>query len=171
MVPSPVIASPGTMEMVWIAQVGGLWRKCSDTYFKSFSKVMEPQRVCNINYLFSYFVTVDTCPLPAIPSNGSRSQNTFVFSDVIVFTCNNGYRLVGENATVCLAGGVANAAAPLCQNINECVKAPPCSRDALCVDLHGSFGCECIAGYTGNGFLCTGEYHFWSNSNSHMTQS
>ncbi len=100
---------------------------------------------------------MDTCFLPGIPSNGSRSQETFVFGDVIVFTCNNGYRLVGEKVTTCLAGGVANATGPLCQNINECNETVPCSNDALCIDEHGSFGCECLVGYTGNGFLCHGE--------------
>ena len=28
---------------------------------------------------------------------------------------------------------------------------------ADCVNLPGSFTCECVAGYTGDGFTCTGE--------------
>lgn len=96
--------------------------------------------------------------MPKVPKNGSRSQDRFVFGDVITFTCKNGFRLVGEKRTACLAGGVANATAPLCQNINECKKTDACSQDALCIDLHGSFSCQCLTGYTGNGSFCSGEY-------------
>ena len=119
--------------------------------------------------VFSLLVfSVDKCPLPAAPRNGSRSQDTFIFGDVITFTCNTGYRLVGENVTGCLAGGVSSGTAPLCQNINECNATAPCSRDALCIDNHGSFGCECLTGYTGNGFSCSGEHVAFADLNTEL---
>ena len=103
---------------------------------------------------------VDVCALPKTPRNGSRSQDTFIFGDVITFDCYKGYRLVGEKVSACLAGGVSNTTAPLCQNINECNETAPCSHNALCIDEHGSFSCGCVVGYTGDGFSCYGEC-FW----------
>ena len=104
-----------------------------------------------------FLVSVETCPLPDIPKNGSRSQDTFKYGDVITFNCVNGYRLVGEKSIVCLAGGVVNGTAPICQNINECQRDVPCSQDAICTDTQGGFGCQCILGFTGDGFSCSGK--------------
>ena len=96
--------------------------------------------------------------MPKVPANGRRSQNSFKFGDVIRFTCNKGYELVGAENIACLSGGVANATAPLCANINECNTTAPCSRHALCIDSEGSFSCQCLPGYRGNGSFCSGKY-------------
>ena len=40
-------------------------------------------------------------------------------------------------------------------DINECLS-NPCSTNALCSNINGSFSCQCIVGYSGNGFVCQG---------------
>lgn len=43
-------------------------------------------------------------------------------------------------------------------DINECSENIPCDLNAGCVNTEGSFNCTCMAGYTGNGTQCGGEY-------------
>ena len=46
-------------------------------------------------------------------------------------------------------------------DIDECVEATDkCSSDADCVDTHGSYDCECQAGYRGDGIYCEGLHFF-----------
>ena len=41
-------------------------------------------------------------------------------------------------------------------DIDECLRQlHNCSENALCTDIIGSFGCDCLAGYMGNGVNCT----------------
>ena len=44
-------------------------------------------------------------------------------------------------------------------DINEC-KVHPCHDDANCTNSPGSYNCDCLPGYTGNGLTCTGTYTF-----------
>ena len=39
-------------------------------------------------------------------------------------------------------------------DINECLT-NPCNLNARCTDNQGSFVCQCNAGYSGNGFVCS----------------
>jgi hypothetical protein len=39
--------------------------------------------------------------------------------------------------------------------VNECSIANNCSAAATCIDLVGSFTCQCNPGYAGDGFNCT----------------
>ena len=41
-------------------------------------------------------------------------------------------------------------------DINECLT-NPCGSNASCTDNEGSFVCKCGVGYSGNGFVCSGE--------------
>ena len=40
-------------------------------------------------------------------------------------------------------------------DIDECSEGT-CGLSASCVNTNGSFTCECMVGYTGNGTQCTG---------------
>ena len=43
-------------------------------------------------------------------------------------------------------------------DINECsTKNGSCSSNATCVNTPGSYLCSCNVGFTGNGFICTGD--------------
>ena len=41
-------------------------------------------------------------------------------------------------------------------DIDECLT-NPCHVNASCMDNEGSFVCQCHAGYSGNGFNCSGK--------------
>lgn len=43
-------------------------------------------------------------------------------------------------------------------DVNECVRNNGgCDADANCINVEGSFKCECENGFTGDGFDCRGE--------------
>ena len=106
---------------------------------------------------FPIILSVESCPLPGVLSNCSRSQNTFNFGDIIKFTCNHGYQLAGEYTIASLASGLADIMVPFCLNTTEGREASQCSQNALCMDKYGSFGCSCLPGFTGNGLVCSVE--------------
>ena len=43
-------------------------------------------------------------------------------------------------------------------DIDECDGSSPCSNDSFCVNVDGSYRCECNLGYIHNGTLCEGRY-------------
>lgn len=45
-------------------------------------------------------------------------------------------------------------------DINECADLPlnPCHLHADCLNVPGTYKCECRVGYTGNGLQCAGVY-------------
>ncbi len=46
-------------------------------------------------------------------------------------------------------------------DIDECATdMDNCSANALCINLVGSFGCECNIGFSGDGVNCTGESQY-----------
>ena len=44
-----------------------------------------------------------------------------------------------------------------CVDLNECAEGThTCHENASCTDVVGGFTCECLIGFTGDGFVCTG---------------
>ena len=53
-----------------------------------------------------------------------------------------------------------------CANINECSPHGEesearhnCDSNAMCTDTTGSFNCQCVTGYSGDGVQCTGSHN------------
>ena len=48
-------------------------------------------------------------------------------------------------------------------DINECASADSndCDINAACNNTEGSYICQCLDGYQGDGKNCTGKYGFW----------
>lgn len=60
----------------------------------------------------------------------------------------------GCNQAWCPSGFAWVGADRDCINVDEC-QSTPCSQYATCTDTHGSFTCECLTGFQGDGFTCT----------------
>lgn len=46
-------------------------------------------------------------------------------------------------------------------DIDECSHTePPCDSHAICTDTSGSFICQCVQGFSGNGTICEGGVYF-----------
>ncbi|XP_035691422.1 CUB and sushi domain-containing protein 1-like [Branchiostoma floridae] len=58
------------------------------------------------------------CPLLTAPVNGAKTGTNF-YQDVVQFTCNSGYRLVGRSSLTCQADATWDGAAPTCPPV-EC---------------------------------------------------
>ncbi|XP_076799587.1 uncharacterized protein LOC143444282 [Clavelina lepadiformis] len=91
------------------------------------------------------------------PSNGnmvSSASVSFSIGDIVTFTCNRGYTLVGEPEVTCRSSLSWTARPPICQDINECEESHPCHSNAACIDTRGGYTCECEDGYSGDGVEC-----------------
>ena len=53
-------------------------------------------------------------------------------------------------------------------DIDEC-NTDDCSQLATCSNTDGSFVCECIGGYTGDGMLCTGNKSLKTNATTNVS--
>ncbi|CAH1242671.1 FBN3 [Branchiostoma lanceolatum] len=97
-----------------------------------------------------------TCPTLAAPENGAVTGGNS-YQDVVQFTCNHGYQLIGDSSRTCQADGTWTGADPACRDINECTPnggRGPCGH--TCRNTVGSFICSCNDGYTLNsdGWTC-----------------
>ncbi|XP_035665048.1 sushi, von Willebrand factor type A, EGF and pentraxin domain-containing protein 1-like, partial [Branchiostoma floridae] len=89
------------------------------------------------------------------PANGWISPaGRNKYQDVVQFSCITGFQLNGESAVTCLADGTWSDTIPTCTDIDECTQ-NLCHGLATCINTIGSFQCNCINGYLGNGLTCT----------------
>ncbi|XP_048255629.1 sushi, von Willebrand factor type A, EGF and pentraxin domain-containing protein 1-like [Haliotis rufescens] len=58
-----------------------------------------------------------TCGMPRPPQHGMVSGASYLFEDVVEYSCDFGYLLVGENRHVCEANGKWSAEVPFCEII------------------------------------------------------
>ncbi|XP_072848120.2 sushi, von Willebrand factor type A, EGF and pentraxin domain-containing protein 1 isoform X1 [Pogona vitticeps] len=61
-----------------------------------------------------------SCGNPPIPENGSIDGSNFTYGSKVIYRCDKGYVLKGEEAAVCLSNGKWNYSSPVC----ELVKCP-----------------------------------------------
>ena len=71
--------------------------------------------------MLSHFVAVDCGMPPGITGRDNLianfdSTNT-TFRNVVVYSCNPGFRLVGSSSLTCLASGSWSGVAPTCQGM------------------------------------------------------
>jgi len=46
-------------------------------------------------------------------------------------------------------------------DINECSNSASCGANSQCVNLPGTYGCDCNSGYTLRSGRCTGKVHIY----------
>ena len=47
-------------------------------------------------------------------------------------------------------------------DLDECLTDTDiCNENANCTNTDGSYACQCVKGYSGDGYSCTGEYQQW----------
>ncbi|XP_064400356.1 sushi, von Willebrand factor type A, EGF and pentraxin domain-containing protein 1-like [Halichondria panicea] len=64
-------------------------------------------------------ISIWTCPVPIIPSNGQVSVNSYLIGGIATYSCNIGYRLSGSFSRTCLRGCKWSGSDPSCQLIAE----------------------------------------------------
>ncbi|XP_019615701.1 PREDICTED: uncharacterized protein LOC109463369 [Branchiostoma belcheri] len=88
------------------------------------------------------------CPALPSPINGDSSGPNF-YQDVVQFTCNPGYDLVGDSSSTCQADRTWSSNVPSCNDIDECSAANG-GCDHVCTNTLGSFQCSCVDGFNLN---------------------
>ncbi len=49
--------------------------------------------------------------------NGVVNGTDYAYSSILLFTCNDGYQLVGNSSIVCTSQGIWNSSEPFCNSI------------------------------------------------------
>ncbi|XP_074641309.1 sushi, von Willebrand factor type A, EGF and pentraxin domain-containing protein 1-like [Tubulanus polymorphus] len=86
-----------------------------------FNLIGEPMRTCTANGTWSYsapYCQIATCNHPDDIQNGRYSGgDSFNYSDIVSYSCNKGYKLIGGQTIICTERGIWNASAPSCKRI------------------------------------------------------
>ncbi|XP_078664090.1 E-selectin-like [Branchiostoma floridae x Branchiostoma belcheri] len=110
-----------------------------------------PSLTCQADATWSGIVPTCTriqCPALPSPMNGDSSGPNY-YQDVVQFTCDPGYDLVGESSSTCQADRTWSSNVPSCNDIDEC-SATNGGCDHVCTNTLGSFQCSCVDGFNLN---------------------
>ncbi|CAH1252783.1 CSMD3 [Branchiostoma lanceolatum] len=116
------------------------------------------------------------CPARTAPANGAVSSTVIrQYQDVVTFTCNSGYNLVGSTTITCLATGAWSAAPPTCNPVQCQTRTGP-TNGARTPPTGGNFFSNmvtftCNTGYVLNGpasVTCRAD-GTWSNNDPTCT--
>ncbi|CAH1250645.1 CSMD1 [Branchiostoma lanceolatum] len=88
------------------------------------------------------------CPVLIAPANGEMTGFNF-YNDVMEFTCDSGYDLVGSVSLTCQFDRTWDGVVPTCTHIDECADANA-GCDHVCTNTIGTFQCSCVSGYNLN---------------------
>lgn len=90
------------------------------------------------------------------PKNGFKNGAVFSYESKVSFGCNKGYELSGTASVTCQADGTWTFPQPSCLDINECQRGSDDCHDqhGKCINTKGSYQCECLNGYEGDGVHC-----------------
>ncbi|XP_028395099.1 adhesion G protein-coupled receptor L4-like [Dendronephthya gigantea] len=82
-------------------------------------------------------------------------EATVTIIDDEVSLCENCHSKAICNLTSCICSdGYTGDGVKTCQDINECTVKNSCSKYSSCTNTEGSYHCNCLKGYTGNGLNC-----------------
>ncbi|XP_078687146.1 uncharacterized protein LOC144919463 isoform X14 [Branchiostoma floridae x Branchiostoma belcheri] len=111
---------------------------------------------CNVGFVGDGFTcSVVQCPVLSAPANGALSPaGRRQYQDVVTFTCNSGYNLVGATSITCQQNGAWTASPPTCNPVQCPARAAPANGAVSptgAVSYPNSVTFTCNSGYTLNG--------------------
>ena len=79
-----------------------------------FAKILcVPKILCGLITISFFYVLVKGCPFPVVPKNGTRKGLSFLYN-IIKFSCNKCYTLLGHGELKCLPNGTWSHSQPKC---------------------------------------------------------
>ena len=70
--------------------------------------------IINSNFSLLLFVVIVDCSTPPTPGNGSVTYDNTFEGSVANYSCNDGFRLVGDDQTVCQSNATWSGVVPIC---------------------------------------------------------
>lgn len=67
----------------------------------------------------------ESCPDPGVSVDGTREGDCCFIGDVLEFSCNEDFELVGKDKIICLPGTIWSSPRPLCRPLSDYCKLPP----------------------------------------------
>ncbi|XP_035223084.1 CUB and sushi domain-containing protein 3-like [Stegodyphus dumicola] len=81
-----------------------------------------------------------SCPDPGVSVDGARKGNCCFVGDVLMYSCKEGFELVGIDTLVCLPTGNWSAPRPLCRPLSDhCSSPPSITHGSVIGDKEGDF--------------------------------
>lgn len=65
----------------------------------------------------SKYLSDHQCDFPGIVENGAASSTSYDYGSKITYTCDTGYRLVGDRERMCMDDGKWTGSSPTCQGM------------------------------------------------------
>eukprot|EP00058_Branchiostoma_floridae_P008085 XP_002593573.1 hypothetical protein BRAFLDRAFT_125152 [Branchiostoma floridae] len=107
------------------------------------------------------------CGDPGIPTNGNRQGNSFTYGSTVIYSCNEGFRLVGSSYLTCQANRQWNGRVPVCIPITCGDPGTPYygNRDGDSFDYGNILNFTCNVGYILQGapIIRCEQNGLWSN--------
>ncbi|GFY55938.1 serine protease 42 [Trichonephila inaurata madagascariensis] len=67
----------------------------------------------------------ESCPDPGVSIDGKREGDCCYIGDVLEFSCNEDYELIGKDKIICLPGAKWSSPRPLCRPLGDYCEVPP----------------------------------------------
>ncbi|XP_038851181.1 sushi, von Willebrand factor type A, EGF and pentraxin domain-containing protein 1 [Salvelinus namaycush] len=96
-----------------------------------------------------------TCGPPRPLEHGLFQGSDYHAGSTVVYQCNPGFYLLGDAKVLCTNSGKWGGNPPACLDVDECALGSDCDEHASCQNTDGSYTCNCIHPYTGDGKNCT----------------
>ena len=96
-----------------VCETTGLWSGSAPTCPSKLVIINHQVRLCIYVYIFLLSTVVDCGPLPN-PVNGQVNTTGTTYGQTATYSCNTGYRLLGDSTRTCQATGSWSGSAPTC---------------------------------------------------------
>lgn len=115
-----------------------------------------PVRTCQLNGEWSGIAPTclwNSCGYPGEPKHGGITGKDYSFGKTVVYSCDNGFRLIGDRERKCMLSGRWTGAVPVCQEIT-CSKPSVPTHGEITGDrfsVNSTVVYDCKAGYSVKG--------------------
>ncbi|XP_061164208.1 von Willebrand factor A domain-containing protein 2-like isoform X4 [Saccostrea echinata] len=139
-----IIFSVGVGDGVDMSELQGMATKTSYVFDVSTFSALNSIR----DKLAKTTCEVISCGHPGTPVNGFLHGSDFSKGKSVTYSCETGYKLVGNQQRTCQSDKIWSGRLPTCIFVKTC-NSNPCQNGGNCIDGYNQYTCSCAQGYTG----------------------